>query len=358
MSDDMKENTMYQTVFWVGHINSIGGVETFLLEIAKRYGDRDITVLYRTGDRKQIQRLRQYVRTLCWDGKPFECVTLICNYDTGICDFVSDQYIAVSKTAAEGWKEVTGISAEVCYNPITVEKPKKVLRLISCTRLTPEKGGKRMEILARRLTDAGIPFLWTIFTNSAPIFHNPNVIFLPPKLEGVRDMIADSDYLVQLSDTEACCYSMMEALSLGVPLIVTPFQAAYELGAEDGKNAYFLPFDMSEIPAKDIYNNIPKFTYQALEDHWDDFITKSKSTYKEEKDMQYKVRATDEWEKRGISDAVLGHIPKPGEKYEIDEDRLDLLTGNNEYNAVFVEVVEKKQPKPKAPATKGRKKKE
>ena len=51
------------------------------------------------------------------------------------------------------------------YNPYTVKKPKKVLNLISATRLTPEKGFDRMVKLADALDEAGIPFHWTVYTD-------------------------------------------------------------------------------------------------------------------------------------------------------------------------------------------------
>jgi glycosyltransferase involved in cell wall biosynthesis len=44
---------------------------------------------------------------------------------------------------------------------------------------------------------------------------------MTPRLD-IRDYIADADYLVQLSDTEAWSYSVLESLSLGTPVITTP----------------------------------------------------------------------------------------------------------------------------------------
>ena len=38
----------------------------------------------------------------------------------------------------------------------------------------------------------------------------------------IRDYIAKADYTIQLSDTEAYCYTMIESLLLNVPVIVTP----------------------------------------------------------------------------------------------------------------------------------------
>ena len=51
--------------------------------------------------------------------------------------------------------------------------------------------------------------------------------------------IANSDYLVQLSDTEAWSYSVLESLCLGTPVIVTPIPCFIEMGIENGKNPVY-----------------------------------------------------------------------------------------------------------------------
>ena len=54
---------MMTNVFYFDQINSIGGIETFFYQLGKKYGkDYDITLFYRTGDAKQVQRLSQYIR--------------------------------------------------------------------------------------------------------------------------------------------------------------------------------------------------------------------------------------------------------------------------------------------------------
>ena len=53
--------------------------------------------------------------------------------------------------------------------------------------------------LGRLLTEAGIPYQWTIFTNNKQETENNNVVYLSPRLD-ISNYIADADYLVQLSD--------------------------------------------------------------------------------------------------------------------------------------------------------------
>lgn len=53
-----------------------------------------------------------------------------------------------------------------------------------------------------------------------------------------------------------------------------------------------------------------------------------------------KVRALDTYQILGVKDEVLKRIPKAGEVFEVSEDRLKTLLEENDYNAIFVEVIE------------------
>ena len=55
------------------------------------------------------------------------------------------------------------------------------------------------------------------------------------------------------------------------------------------------------------------------------------------------VKATDKYEKLNIQDNELGRIPKEGEQWEVSEERYEVLTKTNKYNAVFVEKVKTKK---------------
>ena len=128
------------------------------------------------------------------------------------------------------------------------------------TRLSAEKGGKRMVALANMLNEKQIPFVWTVFTDN-PFSHPPkNMIFMDPGLD-VKGYISGCDYLVQLSDSEAFCYSIVEALMLGVPVITTPLSILPEIGVVDGENAIVVPFDMVDVPIDRIYESRLSFTY-------------------------------------------------------------------------------------------------
>ena len=53
-----------------------------------------------------------------------------------------------------------------------------------------------------------------------------------------------------------------------------------------------------------------------------------------------KVKATNNYELKGIQDNELGRIPKEGEVFEISKERYEVLTKTNSYGLVFVEKVE------------------
>ena len=294
----------YTNVFYVPHFNIIGGIETYIYELVKKYKDIDITVVYSDpdSDAKQLNRIRKYARVIKAGNNIIKCERLFvmyrCNLDLFEADYIIqithadykaqnlkpnkdpriNEHYGVSKSVATTYEEISGLETKLCYNPITIDKPKKVLKLISATRLTKEKGKERMIRIANELTKANIPFLWLVFTNDRNAIDNDNVIYMQPRLD-IRDFIANSDYLVQLSDTEAWCYSVLESLCLGTPVITTPIPSFKEMGVESGKNGYMIPFDMSNIPIDDIYNNIPEFSFKPPKDIYDKLLINKPTTY-------------------------------------------------------------------------------
>ena len=239
---------MMNNIYWVGNLNIIGGVETFLYELAKMFKDYDLVIYYNNIPDIQLNRLKKYVRCIKYNGEKLKCKKLFMNYDISIIDNVEaeeyielihcvfkynklqphthkkiTQYYAVSKEACESFKEITGEQCKIIHNPLQIDKPKKMLRLISATRLASDKGKlvERMQILINELEKNNIPYEWKIFTNDLNNLKGKGIICMKPTLD-IRNYIADSDYLVQLSDTEAFCYSVLESLYLNTPVIVTP----------------------------------------------------------------------------------------------------------------------------------------
>ena len=304
----------HTNVFYVPHFNVIGGIETYIYELVKKYKDEDITIVYSDpgSDKKQLARIRQYARVIKqpYNAKEkIKCKRLFIMYRCKLDLFEADDVIqiihadykaqnlkpnldecirehyGVSKSIAKTYEEISGEKVGVCYNPLMIDKTKRVLKLISATRLTKEKGLERMKILANELDKAKIPYLWLIFTGHSDMMHNPNVVYMKPRLD-IRNYIADADYLVQLSDTEAWCYSVLEALCLNTPVIVTPVPSFKEMGVKSGINGYVLPFDMKDIPINDIYTKVPKnFEFEAPKDIYGKLLIKGKKTYNGEKQV-------------------------------------------------------------------------
>ena len=298
----MTETKKLGNVFYFSHINTIGGVESFFYYLVKKYEKKDITIYYKSGDPAQIARLLKYARAVRYTGEEIYCENAFFNYQTDIIDNVHadkyymiihsdykarkivpntpakiDEYLAVSKHAGKTFTELTGKETTPCYLPFALDKPKPVLHLISATRLTKEKGKHRIEALAKALDDAGICYQWTVFTNDTEAIDNPSVIFMRPRLD-LESYIADADYLVQLSDTEAYCQSVAEALMLGAPVIVTPLPVYKEIGV-NAKNSITLPFDMQDIPIDKIVKGLPEFEYKVKRDAWNKLLGDRKSTY-------------------------------------------------------------------------------
>lgn len=349
---------MYKNVFYFNFINKIGGVESFFYYLAKKYKDYDITILYRIGDQKQLRRLKQYVRVVKYTNQKIVCDKIFFNYSLDIIDNVEakeyyqvihadyknqklkpnlnskiTKYICVSKLASESFEELTGIKPILIYNPIEIEEPKKVLNLISATRLTEEKGKNRIIKLAKLLDNAKIPYIWTIFTDDTDKIDNKNIIYMKPKLD-IINYIANSDYLVQLSDCEAYCYSIVESLMVGTPVIVTDIPVMKEI-ALNKENSFILDFDLENVPIKEIYNKEFNFKYKPPKEEWNKVLNKSKTTYKGILQQEYKVKALYDY-----TDIELKRDIKKGEEYYVSFERLDILLGENEANRALVEIID------------------
>lgn len=375
-----------ENIFYFRRINAIGGTEQFLCEIAKKYHDRDITVFYKDGDFRRLEVLMKYVRCVRWtEGMKIKCRRAFFNYDIDIIDSVTaDEYIFISHAIYQELKmkppiqhpkltRFIGVSqfavnqldlfadqlgvkkrAEKCYNPLSIEKPQKVIKLVSATRLNDHvKGGQRTLQLINALDqychENNRQYLWTIFTNKTHIsVTSPNVCLMQGRVD-IRPYIADADYLIQLSnDMETYCYSINEALCYGVPVITTPLSIMKELPVTDEMHIECSwNMDNAQYVAQQIFErDRKKFTYVPPEDGWSDILGDAPSTYEpieKENGMGIKVRALDTYQKFHIMDADMGTILNKGFVFEVSPERLDVLLGNNKYGKPFVEVIEEEK---------------
>lgn len=353
---------MYSNIFYFRKICGIGGTEQFLYEIAKKYNKYDITIFFDDGDVSQIRRLRKFVRCRKRKkGERIKCINAFFNFNIDMIDevdaekyyFVSHaiyqelgykppidnpkltDYIAVSEYSKSkleefGEKIDKKIEAKRVYNPLTLEPKEKVIRLISASRLDDRtKGGERTKALIRKMDEYASKhnrnYLWLIFTNKYRA-ESPNVCVMQPRVD-VRPYIADSDYMVQLSnDVETYCYSLNEALGYGVPIVTTPMTVLKELPVTD-EMCIKLDWDMeniNEVVEQIFERKRKKFEYKIPMDGWDEVLSHNPSTY--DQDEKIRVRATGYYQLKKITDKELGIVPKEGDEWEVDLDRWDELT--------------------------------
>lgn len=341
----------YDNILYVSDINIIGGVETYIYELVKKYYRYDIAVVYKTGYDVQINRLKKYVPCIKHKGQRIKCKTLIMNYDLTILDFVDsgtvyltlhsdyfnsnvtgaipkdkriDYYIAITKHLYNSMIAAGIKNVKFSYNPISVQAEKKPLVLMSATRLTPDKGSNRMKELANCLDKHNINYVWYVFTNSVDNINNPNVIFLKPRLD-VTSFMYMADYVVQLSDSEALCYTVAESLFRNIPVIVTPIPSFIDMGFKDKETGYYLDFDLSNIDevCKNILT-IPKFTLTKYNDKYNQILTKGKSRYLEKLKNKVEVICTGSY-----YDTSLGRNVKDNEVIVVNQVRAEELISAN-----------------------------
>ena len=300
---DLKEGVRIKNIFYFGYINSIGGIETFFYNLSKKYKDWDITIYYGGGDVNQINRIKKHVRCIQYNGEKIKCDHAYYNFNIDIIDNVEakehiqilhgdyrymiekppthpkiTRRIAVSHTVADGWYELTGEKTKVIYNPMFIPEAKKILTLISPTRLTSDKGKHRMIKLADMLDKKKIPYVWYVFTDDTGGIDNPNMVYMKPTLD-IAGWIKKADYLVQLSNAEGYCYSIVESLALGTPVITTDIPVVHEIGVKHGINGFITDFELNNLDIDEIYNSELKFEYTPKTDTWDKELAKGKSTY-------------------------------------------------------------------------------
>lgn len=285
----IKQAIRTQIVIWTHKTFAIGGIESFIYNFCMSLkDDYDITVLYNSMDSMQIERLEPYVRVEKNDlDRNIICDTLIVNRLTDSIprNIKAKQTIQMCHTCNEhnGWTIPQDRDKLVCVsnasklsfgeesenaivinNLLAKREVKTSLLLVSATRLdTHDKGQKRMLKLARELNNQGIPFVWLYFSNAELTDAPPNMVCMPPTLD-IMNYISMADYLVQLSSYEAFCYSIVESLSCGVPVICTDLPVLREIGVKNGINAHILPMELNEnYDVEKIYRDRLKggFTY-------------------------------------------------------------------------------------------------
>ena len=315
-------------ILYHNNLLRFGGVDTFVYNFVKKMHNKyDILFLYSEADSENLERIKQYVKAEAYTPeKKYICDVCLCASAWGrypetviaksgrYIQMVHADYIRAKEVGFtyNKWHKTTehiGVSDHVCkifkqlfpkekitriYNLLDdVQETKPILKLISATRVSKEKGYDRMLKLAKELKKANVKFRWTIFTdlnlyNQKP-FNMEEIVYMQPSHD-FWDYIVEADYGVQLSDTEGYSYFINECLEYGTAVICTDFPSAYE-SVEDGKNGYILDMKLSNLDIDKIVNHIPKDFKYVEKGKIEDWIKiLDKKGKKESKDM-YKVIA-------------------------------------------------------------------
>lgn len=339
--------------YYFRHLNKIGGIESHLRYLSKKYGNKyEIVIFYQTADMEQLEHLRNYARVVQIEqGDLVVCKKMFCCFNREILnqtkaektylvlhgdyknmvergqlnesnlpiDSRVDEYLGVSQLVCDSWYELTGIKAKNVFEPVVLDKCEKPLMFVSATRLTPEKGWDRMVQLANALDEANVNYTWLIYTNSSKPA-TKNMVFLEPRYD-IADKVGGFDAFIQLSDNEGFCLSIAEALTRGVPVIATDLPVLRELGLNKG-NSIILPFDMQNIPIDEIRKiNELKFSYTPPKDKWNTVLDHTPV----DKTQSIEVEACNGYTSHNIFDVQLGKIPSKGERWFVTKSRYEDL---------------------------------
>ena len=367
----------HANIIYMPNISPLGGIETYVYELVKKYNYLDIAVVSKVCDPAQAKRIKKYCKLYIHTNQKIECKVAVINYDVSIINYINEGakiyetihgdytnrkvynyrlpptherltgFIAITQYLKDGIEKLLHTdNITLCYNPLTVEH-KKCLTLVSATRLHKTKGKDRMEKLAQALDKAGIDYIWYVITGDLGGINSPNVVFIPNRLD-VWKWIDKADYVILLSDSEACSYTLNEALYRNIPIITTPLPYLEELGVQDGVNSYIMDFDCSNI--NDIVKriqNIPKFKFDKKEDCYDTIFADSKSEYEPESEKWYNVEAIEKFTLERFDEIknIVRYDQEEkgrlfvGDTFDCDGDMKDYLTGANASKKVVVKVL-------------------
>ncbi len=360
----------HDNIFYVRNIHRIGGVETYVYELAKKYQDKDIAVVCKSVSYEQKLRLEKYCRVYVHKNQLIKCKVIITNWDTSIIDYVEEgakiytvlhtdysnseealgipkdnprtTYIGITEDSMKKFEKIIGTEERtiLCRNPLEIEKDEDVMILVSATRLTNIKGGHRMLEIANELDNQGIKFVWLIFTTNEypnnPVWNNKSVVRMDNRLD-IGSYLKMADWVVQPSECEGDSYTLKEALYRGTPVVVCELGYFKEIGIEDNKNALFLELDSSNV--KDVVKRMKnplKFEFEQVKDGYDKIIVDGKSKYKEELKMKAKVKAL-----INFNDIEANKKRIAGEEFECSKIRAEYL---EEHQAVeILEIIKEKE---------------
>ena len=330
---------MDKVIIYTSYLYRIGGIETWVYNFCDLMKDKyDITLVTKSIPKNARDKIS--VKVIESANPVLECDSLImlrimdevprgitykklirtchaCKVkpEWHILDY--DYLVHVSKASKKSFQT----NGKVIHNMLK-KSESEALMIVSATRIpVPDKGknAERILKLANMLNEKNIPFIWFNFSDNA-LVNPPKNFFNVGTTDDIQAYIKKADYLVQLSDAEGFCYSILEALVNGTAVICTPFETTKELGVKDGVNGYIVPFDMNFDVEKLL--NIPKFDYEwdnePLIAEWEKILDK-KPKRKKRNEIELKVT-------RDYYDTDLKRGVRSGERIMVRPERADKIT--------------------------------
>ena len=275
---DEKEEVRRKNVIYVGTYcnGQFNGYITWLNNLGRCFGDDyKITILYDKIYEPTREVFEKHFETIKREeNKNYICDRLSVTYSTyyypknilvmdenymfilgNMTDYKSarkykydnyTKYIGVSKISA---KKAEGFFPtdhfDYILNPIKLDRSeiKPHLKFVSAMRNDPIKKIGRIHRISEILDEEVIPYTWNVFIDTLP-FESPvyGGVVYRRSVQNPLSYVEDADYYVQLSDSEAYCYSVAEALSLNTKVIVTPLECYDELKVDETQG-FIIPFE-------------------------------------------------------------------------------------------------------------------
>ena len=303
----------HANIIYMPTISELGGIETYVCEMVKKYHNLDIAVVCKQIHIVQRKKIEKYCKIYIHNNEQIECKVAIINYDQSIIPYINKEakiyqvfhadytmpiyqdkpklndrvtsYIAITKYLQDKMKELLHTdNIMLCRNPLTIDDEKPII-IVSATRLHKHKGLDRMKLLSDELDRQNINYLWFVITGDIVNFKSKNVICIRTR-DDIPKFLSIATYVCLLSDSEADSYTLKEALYRNIPIIVTPLPYLNEIGVKDNENAYIIDFNCTNI--KDVVGkikNVPTFNYKQMKDSYNKILSKDKSHYKPEEDL-------------------------------------------------------------------------
>lgn len=292
----------HANIVYMPTISALGGIETYVYELVKKYRDLDIAVVCKKIDRGQRRRLRKLCPVYVFNGEKIRCKVCLINYDQTILDYIEGDvyqvfhadystglyempekdprikgYIAITKYQQKKMGEILDTKMMLSYNPLTIEDEEPII-IVTASRLYKNKGTDLMQEFANKMDASGVKWLWIILTCDKDVIESPNVVFIDNRLD-VDKFLSMATYVALFSKAECCSYTLNEALFRNIPILTTPLPYLEEIGVKDGENAYIITEDNVDEVVKKI-TKVPKFTFKRFEDSYGEIFSKDKSHYK------------------------------------------------------------------------------